>query len=142
VLEGFYDLATYAAHDGVPCSPLHFHAAAIMPVMSGNLIGRLLLAFALLWSQQAALSHSLSHLVKVQANRAVINAGGKPVKSHLKDQSCAECLSHAQYFAALGSANRSAAAVIPVSLRLVLSVTPDACIVTECMFQSRAPPPA
>lgn len=108
--------------------------------MNRRLIGRLLLAFALLWSQQAALSHTLSHLLK--ASRATSDAAGKPAKPLLKDPSCAQCLAHAQFFSALGNTQRSLVAVKPVSLRLVVPTTPDDCMMTVCMFQSRAPPQA
>lgn len=108
--------------------------------MNCRLISRLLLAFALLWSQQAVLSHTVSHLL--QANRATTDAPGKPLKSLLTDESCAECLAHAQFFSALGSAHPSLATSKPVMRPIVVLATLDDCIVTVCVFQPRAPPQA
>ena len=139
-LRDHHDVTTYAARCGAVCWTLHFNAVAAVSAVNCRLISRLLLAFALLWSQQAVLSHTVSHLV--QANRAKADAPGKPVKSLLTDQSCAECLAHAQFFSALGSAPRSLATSKPVMRPIVVLATPDDCIVTVCVFQPRAPPQA
>lgn len=108
--------------------------------MSRRLIGRLLLSFALLWSQQAALAHTLSHLL--QADRAASSTSGRPAKSLVTERSCADCLGHAQFFSALGSAQRSMAVDKSVPLILVVPATQDDCGMTMCVFQARAPPPA
>ena len=139
-LRDLHDVTTYAACYGVLCETLHSGVVAAVSAVNRRLIGRLLLAFALLWSQQAARSHTLSHLL--QSGPATTDAAGKPAKSLLKDQSCAECLAHAQFFSALGSAQRSLVATKPALLRLVVLATPNDCILTVCMFQSRAPPQA
>jgi hypothetical protein len=106
--------------------------------MNGRLLGRLLLSLTLLWSQQAAFSHTLSHLV--QASSTAGGAPGKSSTSRLKDLSCADCFTHAQFFSALGSAHRSLETDKPAPLRAVVPATPENCIMTVCMFQSRAPP--
>lgn len=100
--------------------------------MPRRLIGRLLLSLALLWVQQAALSHTLSHAHRARA----------PAKALVADQACADCLAYAQFFSALGSSQALQAAVRPAAPRLVLPATPERCLNTECMFQPRAPPQA
>jgi hypothetical protein len=96
-----------------------------------RLIGRLLLSLALLWAQQAALSHTLSHGLHARAAS----------KSLAADQVCGDCLAYAQFFSALGTSQRLPTAARPAILRLVLPATPDRCLTTECMFEPRAPPP-
>jgi hypothetical protein len=108
--------------------------------MTKRLIGRLLLSLVLLWSQQMAMAHNISHLL--QASSVTPEVAGKPSKPLVKHQTCADCLAYAQFFSALGSALRTVAAAEPSKLRLTVPVTPENCIVTECMFQSRAPPQA
>jgi hypothetical protein len=97
-----------------------------------RLIGRLLLSLALLWAQQAALSHTLAHALHAQA----------PSKSLAADRACGDCLAYAQFFSALGTSHTLQAAVRPTALRLVLPATPERCVYTECMFEPRAPPQA
>jgi hypothetical protein len=108
--------------------------------MTKRLMGRLLLSLVLLWSQQIAMAHSISHLLRERSVTPA--AAGKPSKPLVKHQACAECLAYAQFFSALGSAQRTVAVAEPDPLRLVVPVTPENCIVTVCMFQSRAPPQA
>ena len=94
-----------------------------------RLIGRLLLCLALLFAQQAAISHTFSHARVKQAGTLVTD-------------SCADCLAHAQFFSALGSAQRVFAEARPSPRELIMPATPHACIVTVSMFQPRAPPTA
>jgi hypothetical protein len=108
--------------------------------MTRRLIGRLLLSLVLLSSQQMAMAHNILHLLG--ARSLTSEGAGNPSKSLLKHQTCADCLAYAQFFSALGSAQRTVAAVNPVTLRLAVPVTPENCIVTVCVFQSRAPPQA
>lgn len=98
-------------------------------------IGRLLLSLALLWAQQAALSHTLSH-----ALHAASGAGRATSKSLAADQLCGDCLSYAQFFSALGNKQRPPATARPAALRLVIPLTPESCRFTTCVFQPRAPP--
>lgn len=107
--------------------------------MNGRLICRLVLAFALLWSQQAALSHAISHAQTASRAPATAFKPGKPL---LKDRACLDCLAHAQLFSALAGAERALGAVKPALLPLDVPGTADACLLTVCMFQSRAPPAA
>jgi hypothetical protein len=95
-----------------------------------RLIGRLLLSLALLWAQQAALSHTLSH-----AHHARTAS-----KSLAAEQACSDCLAYAQFFSALGTPQRLQTAAHPAVLRLELPATPDCCLSTESMFEPRAPP--
>jgi hypothetical protein len=139
-LRDYHDVTTHAARCGVPFCTLHSGAGAAVSAVNRRLIRRLLLVFALLWSQQAALSHTVSHLL--QESRATTDAAGKPAKSLFKDESCSKCLAHAQFFSTLGSAQRPLVATKPAPLRLFAPATPDDCIITVCMFQSRAPPQA
>lgn len=104
-------------------------------------IGRLLLSLALLWAQQAALSHTLSHTLS-HALHAASGVGRAPSKSLAADQVCGDCLSYAQFFSALGNQQRPPAMMRPAALRLVMPATPESCRFTTCMFQPRAPPPA
>jgi hypothetical protein len=108
--------------------------------MTKRLVGRLLLSLLLLLSQQMAMAHNISHLLG--ASSAAPEVAGKLSKSLVRHQTCADCLAYAQFFSALGSAQRTVAAAEPGPLRLAVPVTPENCIVTECMFQSRAPPQA
>ena len=94
-----------------------------------RLIGRLLLCLALLFAQQAAIAHAFTHIVVKQSATLVTD-------------SCADCLAHAQFFSALGSAQRAFAQTKPSPQDLALPATPHACIVTVSMFQPRAPPAA
>jgi len=97
-----------------------------------RLMGRLLLSLALLWAQQAALSHTLSHALGAQA----------PSKSLAADRVCGDCLTYVQFFSALGTSQLLPAAERPAALRLDLPATPERCLYTECMFQPRGPPQA
>lgn len=106
--------------------------------MSLSLIGRVLLAFSLLWSQQAALSHSVSHLVK--AGRAQTTAVRKATKPLQLVPSCAECFAHAQFFSVMGSRLFFSAMKKSARLRLVFLAACNNCILKAFGFQPRAPP--
>lgn len=107
--------------------------AAPMSAVSRRLLGRLLLAFALLWSQQAAIAHAIGHLPK--HSRAAS-------KSLLPDPGCVDCLAYAQLCSAVGIAAHALAlgtytAPLPGAL-----ITDERCLQTEPVFEPRAPPPA
>jgi hypothetical protein len=108
--------------------------------MTKRLIGRLLLSLVLLSSQQMAVAHNISHFLG--ASSVTPKVAGKPSKSLVKHQTCADCLAYAQLFFALGSAPHTVATTEPGWWRPAVPVTPENCIVTVCMFQSRAPPQA
>lgn len=108
--------------------------------MTRRLIGRLLLSLVLLSSQQMAMAHNILHVLG--ASNLTSKVAGNPSKSLLKHQTCADCLAYAQFFSALGSFQRRVAAAEPAQLLLAMPVTPENCIVTVCMFKSRAPPQA
>lgn len=100
-------------------------------------IGRLLLSLALLWAQQAALTHTLSHVAHADAG-----AGPAPSKSLFAGQVCGDCLAYAQFFSAVGNPQRPQTTARPAALRLPMPATAESCRYTEWMFQPRAPPQA
>jgi hypothetical protein len=97
-----------------------------------HILLRLLLALTLLFSQQVAMAHAMSHL-----SGSHLDASGKQVPA---DDYCGDCLSAAQ----LGSAANNTAAPMPADAGPVIApslhVAHAFLAGTACAFQSRAPP--
>ncbi|HEY0062833.1 MAG TPA: hypothetical protein VGC21_11975 [Telluria sp.] len=104
---------------------------AAISTIHRRVLRRLMLCFVLLWSQHAALAHTVTHFSPVQSTAT---------KALLQDLGCADCLAHAQFSSALASPLQALAATIPVPLAILSPATQSCCITTDCVFQSRAPP--
>jgi hypothetical protein len=106
-----------------------------------------LLSLLLLLSQQVSMLHGYSHTNDVQQRPATAtiaqpgDTGGKPAKAALLDL-CSQCAASAQVAFALPTVVRL---FVPVELAFNLRPaprTPSLCLLTRCVFRSRAPPPA
>ncbi|QJE01257.1 hypothetical protein HH212_15445 [Massilia forsythiae] len=104
-----------------------------------------LLSLLLLVSQQLSLGHGYTHWNEVREALAQAGApagedgGGKPQKPGLHDL-CGQCAASAQVAFALPAGIRR---FIPAELAYAipsLPATPGICLLTDCVFQSRAPP--
>lgn len=113
---------------------------------------RILLSLLLLFSQQMALSHALSHVTAtfsaLQAQAAAVDAADLADSDSdlsnaiAQDKSCHQCLAFAQLFGPLANTPRAFA---PPDLRDIVPVIAlsDARVLrTVCVFHSRAPPQA
>ena len=115
---------------------------------------RILLSLLLLFSQQMALSHALTHVTATfsalnahgAAGYAADLADGDSVNDNelsnaiAQDKSCHQCLAFAQLFGPLANTPRAFA---PPDLRDIVPVIAlaDARVLrTVCVFRSRAPP--
>lgn len=118
-----------------------------------------LLSLLLLVSQQLSLGHGYTHWNEVRdalaqaatpagaqsvptlAPPAEEDGSGKPQKPGLRDL-CGQCAASAQVAFALPASIRR---FIPAALAYAvpsLPATPGICLLTDCVFQSRAPPRA
>jgi hypothetical protein len=107
-----------------------------------------LLSLLLLLTQQMSLLHGFSHSNEarlasgaVAAEQARPDSGGKIRKLALHDL-CAKCAASAQVAFALPAMAR---VFLPVELaygQVRAPRTPTLCLLTRCVFQSRAPPSA
>jgi len=102
-----------------------------IPSSLNTLLGRGLLALALLLGQQQAALHWLSHAIEATQAKATQTA---------PFEHCDECLA----LAGLGAAATSASVALPASFArhalVVLRPTAAACIALRLAFQPRAPP--
>ena len=102
-----------------------------LPLSLNTLLGRSLLALALLFGQQHAALHWLSHAIEATQAKASTPA---------PDQHCDDCLA----VAGLGAAATSSAPALPASFAQHLLASPlptaDAPSVLRLGFHSRAPP--
>lgn len=105
-----------------------------------RMIGPVLLSLALLWAQQAAISHALAH--PPQPPRATCAGSETPSKAQFEAHACGDCLAYDQLFWAPGHRHQPLAFGAPGASPLFMPVTPDGCIATVCAYQPRAPPPA
>jgi hypothetical protein len=114
-------------------------------------LAHVLLSLLLLFTQQLSLLHGVTHttgsqqgparVLFAQAGADTDGAGGKLPKPGMHDL-CAQCAFGAQLAFALPVAIRLFA---PLDLVFALVATPRApviCLLTRCVFQSRAPPQA
>ncbi|MCE3602368.1 hypothetical protein LXA47_01910 [Massilia sp. P8910] len=98
------------------------------------------MACALLWSQQMALSHSLSHLAKAgHAQTVALKKATRPV---LVDAGCTECLANAQFFSVMGSRFFFQALGKLPPVRIFTLARCITRILQVFVFQPRAPPPS
>lgn len=98
-----------------------------------------MLSLLLLFSQQLALSHGLSHW-KNGSVAAQSGVDSQADKSLALEKSCHECLAFAQIGSALGSHSFAFFVSANVNTAPVLALAKSHCAPTDCVFQSRAPP--
>ncbi len=98
-----------------------------------------MLSLLLLFSQQLALSHGLSHWSN-GGTSAQSSADSVAGKSLALEKSCHECLAFAQIGSALGSQSFAFFVSANVNTAPVLALATSHCARTDCVFQSRAPP--
>jgi hypothetical protein len=103
----------------------------------------LLLSLLLLVSQQLSVGHGYTHWSEFRETLAQSASDGqrdgKPQKPGLHDL-CGQCAASAQVAFALPTGIRR---FIPAELAYAipsLPATPGICLLTDCVFQSRAPP--
>jgi hypothetical protein len=109
------------------------------------------LSLLLLFTQQLSLLHGVSHTngsrqaparaLLAQADAQLDASGGKLPKPALHDL-CAQCAFGAQLAFALPVAIRLFAPLDLVFARVATPRAPAICLLTRCVFQSRAPPQA
>jgi hypothetical protein len=112
--------------------------------MTRQVFFRVLMSLLLLFSQQMAYSHALSHGTGSAEAAALVQPDddGDASRAVAKDQSCNKCLVFAQFSAPVGSADLSYALPAQASLPVDGVVIAAAHARTILAFQSRAPPQA
>ncbi len=113
--------------------------------MTRQVFLRVLMSLVLLFSQQIATSHVMTHLSGPGAPAALPQPaaeGDDNTRAIAKDQSCNKCLVFAQFAAPLGSGALSYAPPEPASTPVDGAAIAAAHARTILAFQSRAPPQA
>ena len=122
--------------------------------MTRHAFVRILLSLLLLFSQQMAFAHALSHVAGVltpatapmAADKAAANAAAtqdSELSSAIaQEKSCHQCLSFAQLAGPLGTTPPAFAAPELSDVAPLIALTSVHCLRTVCAFRSRAPPQA
>lgn len=112
--------------------------------MTRQVFFRVVMSLLLLFSQQMATSHALTHLTGSVETAALAQPAADSDKSRTaaQDQSCNKCLVFAQFSAPLGAKALSYALPSPASLPVDGAAVAAAHARTILAFQSRAPPQA
>ena len=112
--------------------------------MTRQVFFRVVMSLLLLFSQQMATSHVLTHLSGPVETASLALPGGDADKSRsaAQDQSCNKCLVFAQLGAPLGSRALSYAPPVQASLPVDGAAIAALHARTILAFQSRAPPQA